>query len=63
MTESVIMYPKICRKSILKIVNAIGISVETAYAMMLMTATLMDLRPEDDAVADIILSDCGIEVA
>lgn len=53
-------YPKNCRENIRKIVNAIGASVETAYAMMLMTATLMDLRPEDERVADMILEDCGI---
>jgi len=53
-------YPKNCRGNIRKIVNAIGASVETAYAMMLMTATLMDLRPEDERVADMILEDCGI---
>jgi len=32
----------------------------TAYSMMLMTAALMDLHPEDPEVVDIILSDCGI---
>ena len=57
-----IMYPKECRKSIRLLVNEVGMSVETAYAMMLMTAMLMDLRPEDDEVADMILKDCGIEV-
>ena len=54
------IYPKKCRKNINRIVNAIGASVETTYAMMLMTAMLMDLRPEDDEVADMILEDCGI---
>lgn len=55
-----IMYPKPCRKNIRRIVNNVGMSIETAYAMMLMTALLMDLRPEDDKVADMILEDCGI---
>ena len=32
-----------------------------AYAMMVMTAALMDLRPEDERVVHIILQDCGIE--
>lgn len=36
-------------------------SADIAYAMMLMTATLMDLHPEDDEVINIILKDCGIE--
>ena len=60
--ESTIMYPKKCRSGIHTLVNEIGVSVETAYAMMLMTAMLMDLQPEDDEVADIILKDCGVEV-
>ena len=54
------LYPKRCHKNIDRIVNVIGASVETAYAMMLMTATLMDLHPEDERVVDIILEDCGI---
>ena len=49
------MYPKPCRKNIKRLISAVGMSVETAYAMMLMTAALMDLRPEDDDVADMIL--------
>lgn len=54
------VYPKNCRKQIKRLISAVGMSVETAYAMMLMTAALMDLRPEDDQVVDIILEDCGI---
>jgi len=58
--DQTILYPKASRKNIKRIVNAIGVSVETAYAMMLLTATLMDLRPEDTEVSDLILEDCGI---
>lgn len=54
------MYPKSCRKNIKRLVSAIGMSVDTAYAMMLMTAALMDLHPEDSDVVDIVLADCGI---
>ena len=36
-------------------------AIAVAYAMMLMTATLMDLHPEDDEVVHLILQDCGIE--
>ena len=57
-----IMYPRCCSKSIRTLVNEIGVSVETAYAMMLMTATMMDLHPEDEEVCQMILKDCGIEV-
>ena len=63
MKDSTIMYPKICRRNILRLMNTIGVGPETAYAMMLMTATLMDLHPEDDAVAEMILEDCGISPA
>ena len=59
--DPTIMYPKRCRKSINRLVSEIGTSVETAYAMILMTSLLMDLKPEDDEVVRIILSDCGIE--
>lgn len=54
------MYPRRYKKNVERIVNAIGASPDTAFAMMLLTATLMDLRPDDEAVVDIILADCGI---
>lgn len=60
--DGMIMYPRQCRQSLRTIMNEVGVSVELAYAMMLMTATLMDLKPEDGKVVDMILSDCGIEV-
>ena len=53
-------YPKKCRQNIVRLRNAIGTPAETAYAMMLLTATLMDLNPWDEEVADMILEDCGI---
>ncbi len=58
--DTAIMYPKKCRKNIHRLVDSVGMGLETAYAMMLMTATLMDLDPGDDEVADMILEDCGI---
>ena len=61
MRNPTLMYPRNCRRSLTRLMNEIGMSVETAYAMMLMTATLMDLHPEDDEVVHIILQDCGIE--
>lgn len=60
--DGTIMYPRQCRQSLRTIMNEVGVSVEIAYAMMLMTATLMDLKPEDSEVVDMILADCGIEV-
>lgn len=55
------MYPKRYRKSIETLVENVGMSIETAYAMMLMTAALMDLQPDDEQVVHMILQDCGIE--
>ena len=55
-----IMYPKKCRRSIHRIMDEVGAGPETAYAMMLMTAALMNLQPEDDKVVDMILEDCGV---
>lgn len=59
--DGLIMFPKRCRDSIRTLVGEVGMSADIAYAMMLMTATLMDLHPEDDEVINIILKDCGIE--
>ena len=61
MGDAAIMYPKSCRKSIHRIVKATGISEDIVYAMILMTAALMDLRPEDDKVVQMILDDCGVK--
>ena len=55
------LYPLRCRKNIKRLVDLTGVSVETAYAMILMTATLMDLQPEDEDVLYMILEDIGIE--
>jgi len=61
MKDITIMYPRHCRKNIRRLVTEIGVPPETAYAMMLMTATLMDLKPEDDKVFHMILQDCCVE--
>jgi len=55
-------YPKRCRKSIHLLMNETGMSADVAYSLMLMTATLMDLHPEDEQVVHIILQDCGVEI-
>lgn len=59
--DQTVMYPKACRKSIQSIVRTTGVSVETAYAMMLLTAALMDLSPDDVRVLSMVLEDCGVE--
>lgn len=58
MGDALAIYPKICRKNITTIMNATSAKPETAYAMILMTATLMDLSPWDDSVAEMVLADC-----
>ena len=55
-------YPRNCQQSIRTLMNEIGVDMDTAYSMMLMTAALMDLYPHDDAVLHMILKDCGVEV-
>ena len=52
------LFPMRSRKNIRKLVHILGVDAETAYVMMVMAATLMDLRPEDDAVVEMILMDC-----
>lgn len=52
--------PAKCRKPIRILTEMTGMDEDTAYAMMLMTAALMDLRPEDGRVLEMILQDCGL---
>ena len=56
------LFPRRYMKSIRKLCRILSTDEETAFSMMLMTATLMDLNPEDDKVVDMILKDCGVEV-
>jgi len=60
MKHTLSIYPKNCRKNIREIHRMIGVGEETAYSMILMTAALMDLRPDDEEVVEYILEDCGI---
>lgn len=55
-------YPRLCRKTIYTLMDEIGVDSETAYKMILTTAALMDLHPDDEKVAHIILQDCGVEI-
>lgn len=59
--SDVLVYPSCCRASIRRIKHETGMRADDAYSLMLMTAALMDLRPEDERVAEMILQDCGIE--
>ena len=56
------MYPKRYSKSLRILMEEIGVDIKTAYTMLVITATLMDLHPEDAEVVDMILKDCGVEV-
>lgn len=55
-----IYVPKECKKSIRILTSVIGMAEDVAYSMLLMTAALMDLHPEDEQVLDMVLEDCGI---
>lgn len=50
-------YSDACKANIQTIISAVDTEIETAYSMILLTATLMDLSPEDPKVAEIILED------
>ena len=56
------LYPKRYQKSIEMLMDRLCTSADKAYSMMLMTAALMDLEPEDEKVAEMILLDCDLEV-
>lgn len=52
-------YPERYRKNMRTVMSAIQTDAETTMTVMLMTAALMDLNPDDPKVAEIILDDCG----
>ena len=57
-----LQYPAKCRKNIRRLMQMLCTDAETAYAMMLMTAMMMDLSTDDPEVVDMILTDCNVEV-
>lgn len=46
------------RKNIQRVMEAIRTDEDTAFGMILLTATLMDLCPWESEVAEIVISDC-----
>ena len=62
-TQTTNCYPEQCRENLETLMSNVKTDAHTAYAMILMTATLMDLAPSDPKVAEIILDDCkGLRV-
>ena len=55
-------YPGKCHKNIKRLCTVLCTDAETSYAMMLLTATLSYLNPEDPMVVGMILDDCNVEV-
>ena len=55
-------YPARYHKNIKKLCSMLCTEPCTAFAMMLLTATLSDLRPDDEQVVTMILNDCGVEL-
>ena len=51
------MIPERCDANVSTLTHRMGINREDAYAMILLTAVLMDLHPDDPAVAEMILED------
>ena len=50
------------RKHVRKLAAMLCTDVETAYAMILLTAAMMDLKPDDSKVTEMIMNDCHMEV-
>ena len=59
--DDIDVFPARYRKNIRRIVRVLCTDAETAFSMMVMTAALSDLSPDDSRVVDYILTDCGIE--
>lgn len=55
-------FPKRYSKNIKRLMDMLTTDAETAFAMMVMTATLMDMNPDDEEVVEMILTDCNVEV-
>lgn len=55
-------YPQKCRRNIRTLCERLCTDNATAYSMLLMTAALMDTRPEDEMVVETILEDCNMGV-
>ena len=57
MRKTLESYPESCRDNIRAIIDAVHTELEATYAMILLTAALMDLSPDSPKVAEIILDD------
>ena len=53
------VYPKRCRKNIIKLMYMLSTDADTAYELLKATANMMDLDMDDDGVFYAILMDCG----
>ena len=51
-------YESSCRKLISLLSSILNVDADAAYTMMLFTAALYDLPPDDEEVVRIILNDC-----
>ena len=56
------VFPVRYRRNIKRLMRMLSTDAETAFSMMVMTAVLTDLNPDDSKVVDYILMDCGVEV-
>lgn len=53
------MIPVGCRQNVKTLAEKLKTDMETAYAMILMTAMLTDLSTDDERVVDMLLKDNG----
>lgn len=53
-------YPQKCRRNIRTLRERLCTDDAIAYSMLLITAALMGLRPEDEKTVNIVLEDCGV---
>lgn len=60
--SAITTFPARYRRNIRRLKELLCTDYDTAYAMMLMTAALNDLRPDDPEIVNVILMDCQMEV-
>lgn len=55
--RSTIGYPRRYNNPVDRVVHATGMDCDTAYTMLLLTATLMDLFPDSEDVVAMVIND------
>ena len=53
--------PELYRKNVKKVAERAEVSEESAKMMILITAALMDLYPDDERIVDLLMKDIGLK--